>query len=200
MFKKKPKAPKEAVEGGKKKKGKLPVIIALVVVLGGGGFFMMKGNGGKEKPKVKIGAEVAELGEVLVNLKGGSTYARMNIGLQFVEGFDVAHLEKQKAVIRDAIIMVVSARSVGDISSPTGKELLKELIATSINHSLHLLHPPEASEKAQTEAPKEDAHGAEKNHDDGEDNGVPRAKRAHPEWDSDEGPVLKVYFSDFVTQ
>ena len=66
MFKKAPKAENaEAgaeLEGGKKKKGKLPVIIALVVVLGGGGFFMTKGKGSKEKPKVKIGAEVAELG------------------------------------------------------------------------------------------------------------------------------------------
>ncbi len=188
------------VEGGKKKKGKLPVIIALVVVLGGGGFFMMKGKGGKEKPKVKIGAEVAELGEVLVNLKGSSTYARMNIGVQFVEGFDVAHLEKQKAIIRDAIIMVVSARTVGEVSTPFGKELLKEQIAASINHSLHLLHPPEAGEKAPGEAPKKDAHGANNGQEDGESHGIPRAKRVHPEWDSDEGPVLKVYFSDFVTQ
>jgi|CXWL01.1.fsa_nt_gi hypothetical protein len=124
----------------------------------------------------------------------------MNLGVQFVEGFDVAHLDKQKPIIRDAIFMVVSSKTVGEVSTLEGKELLKEEIAASINHSLHMLHPPEADEKAPKEGAKKESHDAEVGHGESKGHGAPRAKRLHPEWDSDEGPVLKIYFSDFVTQ
>ena len=187
----------EAKVEGKKKKGKLPIILALVLVLGGGGYFMMKGKSKPaEKPKIEISEEIAEIPEILVNLRSENSYARMSLGLQFVKGFDTHHMDAIKPAIRDSIIMVVSSKTLGDLSTPESKLELKEEIAAAINASLHAAHPdPKAESKPDKAAKPKDGH-------EGDDHGksVPRAKRAHPEWDSDEGPVLKVFFSDFVTQ
>lgn len=188
---------KEAGEGKeKKKKGKLPIILAVVLVLGGGGFFMMKGKGkAAEKPKVEISEEVVDVPEILVNLRSENSYARMSLGLQFAKGFDTHHLDKQKPVIRDAIIGVVSSKSLADLSQAHAMAGLKVEIAAAINASLHAMHPPKPGESKHA-AKSDDKHGEESK----SEHGGATAKREHPEWDSDEGPVLKVFFSDFVTQ
>lgn len=189
-------------EGGKKKGGKLPIIIAAVAILGGGGFFMTKKGDGKKKeePKLKIAAEVVELGEMLVNLTGGNdSYARINVGLQFVDGYDTHGLDKGKAAVRDAIIGVVSQKTKAVLATSEGKNNLKVEIAAAVNHALHALHPAEEKkeEKKDEEDKKEkDSHGED--HSGG--HGAKDEKRKYPEWDSDEGPVLKVHFSDFIMQ
>lgn len=194
---------KEVEEGGKKKKkGKLPVIIALVAVIGGGGFFMMKGKGkDAKKPAVEISQEVLDVPEILVNLRSENSYARLSLGLQFAKGFDAHGLDKQKPVVRDAIIAAVSSKTLAQLSSPEAKLELKEEIAAKINEALHAMHPPEGATAKPTK--KSSGHDTGKESDEeGESHkkSTPRAKRQHPEWDSDEGPVLKVFFSDFVTQ
>lgn len=203
----------EAPEG-KKKGGKLPIIIALVAVLGGGGFFMMKkGSGGKkEKPKVEIGHDIAPIGEILVNLAGnGNNYARVNVGLQFVKGFDTHGLEAGKPAIRDAIIMVISSKQISQLNTVEGKQKLKVEIAEAVNHAMHAMHPPEkeegkkgeeSSEEGSETHGKSDGHAEADSHADGDAHGKdkPAKKRKNPDWDSDEGPVLKVHFADFVMQ
>jgi flagellar FliL protein len=195
----------EKKEEGKKKGGKLPIIIAAVVLLGGGGFFMMKkGDGKKTKPKVEIGHDIVDVGEVLVNLNGGGdNYARVNVGLQFVKGYDTHSFDAGKTAVRDAIIMVLSSKQVEELRSKDGKSKLKVEIAAAINHAFHAMHPAEPSEaekdskdKKDKEGKSEEGHGAPAD----EHGADPKAKREHPEWDSDEGPVLKVHFGDFVTQ
>lgn len=180
-----------AEEPKKKKKGKLPVILALVLVLGGGGYFMFgKSKAKPGKPEVKIGHEVVDIGEVLVNLRGSDSYARATVALQFAEGFDSHGVDKQKAVIRDAIISALSDSSLSELKSAEGRENLKVEIAASINEALHAMHPePDSGKK---DGGKDE--GGESHED------AKPKKRKHPEWHSDDGPVLKVYFSDFVTQ
>lgn len=180
-----------AEEPKKKKKGKLPVILALVLVLGGGGYFMFgKSKAKPGKPEIKIGHEVVDIGEVLVNLRGSDSYARATVALQFAEGFDSHGVDKQKAVIRDAIISALSDSSLSELKGADGRENLKVEIAAAINEALHALHPEPGDAKKDKD---EEEHHKE------ESEGKPK-KRKHPEWHSDEGPVLKVYFSDFVTQ
>lgn len=198
-------APAKGGEGeGKKKGGKMPIIIAAVVVLGGGGYFMMGKKGGKaEKPKVEIGHDVVEMGELLVNMKGGESYARVNVGLQFVKGFDTHALEGSKAPMRDAIIMVLSNKTIADVSSAEGKENLKLEMCWAINNAFHALHPAEeedkkSDKKSDKKDKKDEGHGDEH----GGDHHAfdPHAERENPEWHSDEGPVLKIHFADFITQ
>lgn len=178
----------------KKKKGKLPMILAIVAVLGGGGFFGLKGRSGPAgPPEPKIGADVVEMGEVLVNLKDGTTYARLNVGLQFDASFDVHHLEKTKPVVRDAIIVTLSSRHPSEVRTEEGKHELKVAIAAAINEALHAMHP--ADSKGGDEKPS--GHSG-KDHSSSERKGAAGGK--HPDWHSQTGPVLKVYFSDFVTQ
>jgi flagellar FliL protein len=183
-------------EEGKKKGGKLPIIIVAVLVLAGGGFFMMKPKGDGKKPAVQLGHDTVDMGEILVNLKGGGSYARLNVGLQFDSTFDTHAVDSSKAMIRDSIIMVLSGKTMAEVATPEGKEALKVEIAAAINHKFHALHAKDDKkdkDKDGKEA-KED-HGSDEGHGSGE-----KKEREHPDWHSDEGPVLIVYFSDFVTQ
>jgi flagellar FliL protein len=175
----------EKPEKGGKKKGKLPILIALVAVLGGGGFFAMKMKGGGAKPKVELGATV-KLEEILVNLKEPSTYARTDIALQLMKGFEKPKLEEHMDAVRDAIILDLSSKSINQIRTIEGKEALKLEIAEAVNKILN--------------EGKGSAAAKDKTKEESKDEKSAPAKREHEDWDSDTGPVLKVYFSNFATQ
>lgn len=171
--------PQEAAPA--KKKGKLPVLLALVLVLGGGGFFVMKSKGNPAKVEVKLG-EVEQLEEFLVNLRGQGTYLRAEIALQLKEGFSKEELVKNVAAVRDAILTDLSAKSLYEVSTAAGKAKLKREIAESVNAVLKQLE-----EKKNPKKDKPEPANA-------------KPKIANPEWESQEGPVLRVYFSSFATQ
>lgn len=181
----------EAAEG-KKKKGKLPVILAVVAVLGGGGFFAMKGKGEeKEEPKVALG-EIVSVGDFLVNSRGGA-YIKTEISLHLAKdahldphGGGGGHGEKAEppAPVRDAIVSVLSDQSVEDVMTMKGKARLKALLAKAINHAVHSLHSEENDKKK----------GKKK------DDGHEEPEVVDKSWDSQEGPVLKVYFTSFAVQ
>lgn len=180
-------------ETEKKKGGKLPIIAALVLVLGAGGYFGMKGSGGsaaaEEEPEIKMG-DSAPIGEFLVNLADGRTYLRAAVALHFDATFDAKHLDSDMPVIQDAILMVLSSKSLEDVRSLDGKQKLKWEIAAKVNHSLHAGHDAKKKKKKKDEDAAEPSHGEQK-----------VAKPENEEgWDADEGPVLKVYFTSFVTQ
>lgn len=180
---------------GKKKGGKLPIIIVLVLVLAGGGFFMMKPKGdAKKEPEIKLGKDILSLDEMIVNLRGGDNYARLKVGLQFTADFDAKHADTIKDVLRDAIITAVSARSISEVRSVEGKEALKIAIAKSVNEKLHVLHE-EKEEKKDEKKKKKDKDEESDEHSEEES-----SEPENPHWHSDKGPVLIVYFSDFVTQ
>ncbi|MCO5297974.1 MAG: flagellar basal body-associated FliL family protein [Fimbriimonadaceae bacterium] len=199
--------PKEATEEVKKKKGgKLPIVIALVAVLAGGGFFMMKAKGGKhEPPPLKLGA-IEPLKEFLVNLKEGNVYLRTEIALHFKEGFKKEELDKSLPAVEDAIVTLLGARSSTEIRTLDGKAKLKRDLAEAINKVLEAAekaaHPEEAAEEEpaakdgekQTSDKKDPKAGKEAKHDE------EPPKDLHPDWDSQTGPVLKLYFTSFATQ
>ncbi len=172
----------------KKKKSKLPIILVVVVLLLGGGYFKMKGGGPAKAPEIKLG-ETEKLDEFLVNLKGSQSYMRTEIGLQFDEHFKKEDLDKNLGAIRDSINLVLSSKKLAEVNSAEGKIQLKRELAKAINETLEKVAPREGATE-----PKKDAKllkpGA-----------VPaKAGPVHPEWDSDTGPVLKVYFFTIATQ
>lgn len=169
-----------------KKKGKLPILIALVAVLGGGGFFAMKMKGGGEKHKVELG-EIVKLEEILVNLKEPNTYARTDISLQLQKGFEKKKLEDKVDAVRDAIILRLSSKSLREVNTLEGKLELKREIASAINAMISG-DAHSASKSTGTEEPKAESDKKE------------TKKPSNPDWDSDTGPVLKVYFANFATQ
>ena len=166
----------------KKKGGKLPVILALLLLLGGGGFFYMKvkARSSVKKVEIKLG-EVVPLKEFLVNLQSPSTYARTEIALHLKEGYKKEDLDKSMSAVLEAVQMVLSSHSAGDVASLEGKMALKRELAAKLNSVLneadeggeHKADPPKAAEDAPP---------------------------AHPSWDSDTGPILRVYLTSFATQ
>jgi len=196
-----------------KKKGKLPVLIALVVVLGAGGFFgfKMRSGSAKAEPKIALG-EIVPLTEFLVNLQDGDVYLRTEVALHLREGFKKEGLDQNMPAVRDAIVLLLSSKTLSQVGTIQGKEQLKKDIATAVNK---LLEPaqtgakdgagqdsgttggqpehPVAEKKPPTGSPQPGAAkpGAQP---------ASHASSAHPEWQSQTGPVLKVYFTSFATQ
>lgn len=185
---------KAAPEG--KKKGKLPVIIVLVVVLMGGGFFgmKMKGGGAKEKPKIELGEKMVEMEEMLVNLSDVTTFLRFKIAFHFKKGFDESKFKDITPAVEDAVLSVLKAKSPSDVSSISKMPGLKRELAARVNAVLDKVLPdPHAKEK---EAEKEEGDGEGEKAEKTAKSGKPK----HPDWDSDTGPVLKVYFKAFAVQ
>ncbi len=176
----------------KKKKGKLPLLLALVILLGGGGFFAFKMKGGSGKAsEVKLG-EIVPLDETLVNLQSPNAYARAQLALHVREGFTKEQIDKALPAIKHEINMVLSSKSLRDVGSTEGKLLLKRELAEAINA---VLEPdgPTPAQKPETDA-KNSAVVADKSA------AAKAAKPKHPDWDSEKGPVLKVYFTSLATQ
>jgi flagellar basal body-associated protein FliL len=182
-----------------KKKGKLPIIVMLAVMLAGGGFFGMKMRQPKEhkKPEIKLGA-VLPLKEFLVNLTDGGKYLRAEIVLHLKDGAKIeAGGEGEEGggggpdmdIIRDAVITVLTSKCSTDVQTPSAKDKLRREIASAVNGAL------EEYEKSKGEKPGEEAKASEEK----EKPEDPKTRK-HPDWASETGPVLKVYFTSFATQ
>ena len=151
---------------------KLLVLMLLVLVLGGGGFFAMKMKMKKSAPaKVELG-EIVPLPEILVNLRDPNTYARTEISLHFKKGYEKAKFDHSVDAVRDAVILKLSSKSLKEVRTIEGKIALKKEIATVVNKVL----------------------------DEGGKGGAASATQSDSEWDSESGPVLKIYFANFATQ
>jgi flagellar FliL protein len=186
-----------AEEKAKKGMGKLPIIIAVVAVVGAGGFFMMQGGKKEEEPGLKLGAHTEEVGEFLVNLADGTTYLSTKVTVQTAEGTSLGHDDGHGKVtanpaVSDAVIAVLTSKTLEELATPAGKGRLKRELAYYMNHAFHASHVGEEKE--------------EKKHSEGHEAGhLPKELEAdyepdYPQWDNDEGPVLKVYFTTFTTQ
>lgn len=167
--------PVEEEEPGAPKKGggkKLLVLMLLVVVLGGGGFFAMKMKMKKGGPAMVELGEIVPLPEILVNLRDPNTYARTEISLHFKKGYEKTKFDHSVDAVRDAVILKLSSKSLKEVRTLEGKLALKKEIAAVVNKVL------DESGKSTT-AP---------------------SSSANSEWDSETGPVLKIYFANFATQ
>lgn len=188
----------EAAAKPKKGGGKLPIILALVIVLLGGGFFVMSKRGHK-KPKVeapKLG-ETVPLKEFLVNLSGDGTYLKTEISLQLSKEGKKEEVEKNDGAIRDAIILSLKTKKLTDLQSSDQIRSLKKEIAADVNVILNREKVEKEKEAAEEKKRQKDADGDS----DGSEDAAKKEKPKVPEdYDSDEGPVLKVYFTNFATQ
>lgn len=174
---------KEAVPEKKKKAGKLPIILGIVLMLAGGGYFIkVRGSAKSGPPPLKLAAAPETLKEFLVNLRDGRTYIRTTISLHFKEGFTKEELDKNLSAIRDAINGRLRATALQELNSLDGTQNLKQGIAEAVNERLESLEGKQGNKK------ELDASATKP------------AKRLRPDWDSDKGPVLKVYFDDIATQ
>lgn len=180
-------APKE--EG--KKKGKLPVLIVVALVLFGGGFFFMKGKGGEKKePEIKLG-KIVEFEEKLFNLSDMQTYLRTTIALHLKEGFDEAKFKEISPAVEDTLNTVIRAKSPNQVQTVAGIQALKKELAAKINDLLNGMTAEHGAEpKDKSESKKKKKKDPADDEEDGHEN----------DWDSQTGPVLKVYFKDFAVQ
>ncbi|HLK16978.1 MAG TPA: flagellar basal body-associated FliL family protein [Fimbriimonadaceae bacterium] len=185
-----------AEEAPAKKKSKLPIILILVLVLGGGGFFATKLRGGKPKPEIRLSKEKpAELKEFLINLKTKDVYCRTEVAIGLAEGTNPKLIEEHEAAVRDAINMCLMSKELTDVNTFDGIAKLKREMAADLNK---VLAEPKDDKKGDDSADAADA-SADPKTDPKADPAKP-APPQHPEWDSDTGPVLKIYFSSFATQ
>jgi len=176
-----------------KKKGKLPMLLALVAVLGGGGFFAMKMRGGGAKPAITLGEILPLEEEFLSNLKEPDTYVRAKIALHMEKGFEKKKLEDKIPAVEDAIYLILSNKSLAQIRTLEGKMALKEEIAEAVNRIASAEGEGHKEGKKEGDAEKSASEKSETNK-------TAEKKRQHPDWDSDSGPILKVYFRSFATQ
>ncbi len=191
---------KEAPAEGKKKKGKLPMIIVLAVVLGGGGFFgmKMKGGGKKEVPKIELGAIAEIKEEFLSNMAERNSYVRTKISLQLKKDYEAKGVEENLAAIQDVINMKLQSTSVKSVATLDGLRRFKRELAGDINKLLEEIEKKEHPE-ADKEASKDEKGDKEKSKEKNSEKKDEESPK-HPDWDSQEGPVLKVLLVSFATQ
>lgn len=197
--------PEATPEPAKKKGGKLPIIVVAVVVLAGGGFFGLKmKNGGKgKKPEVKLSKEKPlDLKEFLVNLKDHTVYCRTEISLGLAEGVDSKGLEDQTPVIRDAVNTVLQNESLQDVSTVQGLAALKQKLAAQINLELNEVTGKKDADSASKDDFSDDSKDStdSKAKKDSTSAAAATSTKDHPDWDSQTGPVLKIYLDSFATQ
>lgn len=198
-------------EAPKKKKLPLIPIIAVVLLLAGGGFFMMKGKGDKKDKKeitIEIGETEFELkDEFLVNMIDQGTYLRCKIALKMKKGVTEHDVEAHHGEITDAINLTLKATNPKETSTLEDMKKLKRRIAAAINEVMPAAHGEEAAKDKEPEHAKEEK--PKKTHEvkikTGHDEPAAEEKKsdkpAIPEdWDSLEGPCLKVLFISFATQ
>jgi flagellar FliL protein len=178
-----------ASESAKKKGGKLPVIIALALMLGAGGFFGMKMRAPKtvKEPEIKLGA-IEKLDEFLVNLQDGGSYLRVAIAIQLKDGIKGEEFKEKMPIIQDAIIDTLTSKTLSQIRTLDGKRALRRQIAKAINTGIEKTESTKEKGESDSDKKEEDKKS--------EKDSEPK----HPDWDSDTGPVLKVYFTSFATQ
>lgn len=186
-----------------KKKGKLPIILVLVLVLGGGGFFMMKGKN-KPKEEIKLAKTEAMIeikDEFLVNLYGSDSYLRCKVSLLPDSKAKKEEIEHANPAIVDAIYARLRRTSLEQLNRDEGLVWLRRQLASDLNWTLEHLEAKEAEaaagddkkKKKKDEEPVEMTPPTLSTKIDPEE-------IEHPEWDSDEGPILKVFFTSFATQ
>ncbi len=208
--------------GGKKKGGKLPIILVLGAMLAAGGYFGMQSRapkGVEKEPEAELGAIVELAPEFIVNLREREYFLRASIAIQLDKhsklklGGDAKGKEKgpspEMIALRDAVTERLSTLSVTEIRQPDFYTRLRRVLAADANRTLALIsHKEEEKSEKESKKSKKDKDKDEDEEEKPKAKVKPTlatvtinpAKLDHPDWDSDEGPVLKVYVTAFATQ
>ena len=132
-----------AVEAAPKKKGP-PVIVLIAItalVAFGGAFVTMKtvfAKHAKTGPTPVVIGETVPLDEFLINLADtdSSHYVKTTIALGLVQGKTAEDFKTKVPLVRDVVVMAMSAKTLSQVESTSGKEELKKELLTSINKGL----------------------------------------------------------------
>ncbi len=145
----------EKSSGGSNKLLLVVIIVLLLLLLIIGGlvaYFLLSGNDNPEdqpqepkkiekKHKVKEMTEIGPiypLDQFIVNLvsNGASRYLKCKIDLELDSPELQQEVDKKLPAIRDAIIQILSSKTVEEIQTAKGKEKLKEEIKRKLNEML----------------------------------------------------------------
>ena len=145
----------DAEEPKKKSKAKWIILIIVLLLLGGGGgaawhFFladivMSKMESAKDDPQKVVqekgpalSGQVVPLPAFRVNLADplGKRFIKLVVEVEMASPKAVEELNTQQAAVRDSIILLLSSKSLADISTMESKLLLKGEITQRINQIL----------------------------------------------------------------
>lgn len=173
----------KTAEPAKKSGSKITIVAICVVMLITGGFAGLKlRSSGKNKAaasapiKIELAKELVPLKEFLVNLgsSGDSKiYLRIEIAVQLAKDYKKEAFTTYDEAIRDAVNGVLRGYTVDEIANVKGTGELKRRLAAAINNRLHELEP-------------DGWKGPALDHD--------------KDYDSDIGPVYKVYLASIAYQ
>ncbi|MEQ1936057.1 MAG: flagellar basal body-associated FliL family protein [Fimbriimonadaceae bacterium] len=159
----------------------------------------MKGVGKKVKPEIKLAhgeKAIVEIEEKLYNLADRETYLRCTLALHPKEGYEATKIGANLQAIEDAILRTVSDKLPDEVLGSKNIQKLKVELTTVINTLLNEAEEPAEGEKPHSDESVESKDAKEAKHD------KPKQPEEikHPEWDSQTGPILKVYFRAFAIQ
>jgi flagellar protein FliL len=126
-----------------KGKGILIIIGILVLALAGGAFAYVQLTGGKgkaeaakmEEKKTQKSALVA-LDPFVMNLSEQGRFLKVVMQFELVDAADQPMVNERTPQLRDAIITLVSSKSVDAVSSPEGKFQLKDELLLRANQAV----------------------------------------------------------------
>jgi flagellar FliL protein len=134
------KATEKTEDAAGKKKLPMPLIMGVVLLLVG----LVIGKsvlGGAKKPTAAK-PEKAELGislpldEFMVNLSGsGDHYLRVQVALGMRKEMTEEEAKEHTAPMRDAILSILSNKTLAQVDKPKDREALKEEIKTKVNEA-----------------------------------------------------------------
>lgn len=136
------KAGAEGTSGGGKNKTILFLVVGILLgaVVAFGASKMLLGKSKEEKKEKTLPEHTVELDEFVVNLADGSHYAKVTLAIGIEKplgGGEGGKLQpKLLAPIRDAIITVLSSKSMKQLVSGEGKEKLKKELKEKLNELL----------------------------------------------------------------
>ncbi|HEX5323912.1 MAG TPA: flagellar basal body-associated FliL family protein [Capsulimonadaceae bacterium] len=127
----------------KKAKSKLSLIIGLLaLILFAGAFFGVralkaKGHAKKGPVKVEVGT-VVPLDEFLINTAdpSGDHYLKTTVAIGLVKGISDEDFKNKVPIARDAIVMVLAAKTVAQLRTTDGKLALKAELRDKVNQAL----------------------------------------------------------------
>jgi flagellar protein FliL len=193
-------APAEGDASAKAKKSPLLLIVGvgvLALALGGGAawFFLVHKSqpqtaAAEAKPKHDSAPVFVTLEPFVVNLSGDvQHYLQVGIDLRVVDTHVIDQIKVHLPEIRNGVLLLLSSKSVEDLSSVEQKNRLRAEIREAVNKPLGIDTPAPKPEAPKDEAIGE-AHAAEQ----------PAAKPAEHKADAADAGVVDVLLTSFVIQ
>ncbi|KJU87064.1 flagellar basal body-associated protein FliL [Candidatus Magnetobacterium bavaricum] len=142
-------APEEGKKKSKLSMKLIIIIVSILLVLGGGGFlaytkFMVKKEGaGQEsggheaKPKQEEGPPaLVPLDPFVVNLTDAGRYMKVTVQVEMASKKDEAYIKDRMPQLRDAVVFLLSGKSLEAVSGSDGKMQLKDEMLFKFNQTI----------------------------------------------------------------